>query len=1019
MLAISLTGLLITNGYAYAQTPSVAPSRNSNDVIAALNQYKPDTKRISAIQLEANKEPPTSASSESLATFYLNRSRAAGDLGRVSQQLTDLRIALTHSTQSQRSRILQELGVAEIFGGSLKNALAAAQDDVSGTLANPGQKLGALTRIAYVYALLGDSAPAQSALSEAESILNSLRSGGPSNWARYKHLYVSTFERAKGYVDMLHGRLNESEKSFRIAVKEAELDLPLNRQRLAENRATPDQVLVEFTRDWTESGLATVLTLQGKLADAEWSARNVLLRQLNRSGKYSSGTALALVNLSRIVFERGRYADSATLALTAIEVYQKIGVPKESIFLAEAARQRGKALVWLNEWHEAVKTFDSVETALSRDPLLGHKVSMENVDWAYALIRTGQAEKAIKVLTTTAKHITSTIGESNWQTHEINVHLAMALADLNQQQAALNQFQKSLPHLIESLYDEISVEEGRIARTGKLVRAIDAYLDTLTQTSPSANTTIDSFWVADIARASHVQRAVISSVARTSLPSAELADLGRKEQDLHKRISTLNVLLTRVLAAPLEDKQTATIMGLRKEISALRESRKKILLEIEKQFPSYADLINPKPATVEKVQSSLRANEALVSIYTSLKKTYIWTIPEKGPAQLTIANVSERDISDLVFRLRKALDVGGGPITRFPRFESSVAYELYEMLLKPSEEVWKKASSLIIVPHRSLGQLPFGLLSTTPTKGGHDSQNYEHYRNVDWLIRRVSISQLPSASTLTAIRSLPITKEGGRRAFIGFGDPYFSKSQFAQVNTDKSNSTDGLVMRNVANKAAPPTTGDISPNTLSQLPRLPETADEIREIAEALKADLSKDVILGVNANEKTVRNTDLSEAKVIAFATHGLIPGDIEGLDQPALALTAPDVAGIDGDGLLTMDEIFGLKLNADWVILSACNTASSDSANSEALSGIGRAFFYAGAKAALLSNWPVETSSARLITSKIFKLSTENPLTSRAELLRKSMLWLMDQTVQSNKFTYAHPVFWAPFSLVGDGGN
>ena len=151
---------------------------------------------------------------------------------------------------------------------------------------------------------------------------------------------------------------------------------------------------------------------------------------------------------------------------------------------------------------------------------------------------------------------------------------------------------------------------------------------------------------------------------------------------------------------------------------------------------------------------------------------------------------------------------------------------------------------------------------------------------------------------------------------------------------------------------------------LAQLARLPETADEIREIAQALKADSASDVFLGVAANEKNVKTMDLSNRRVIAFATHGLVPGDLNGLEQPALALTAPEVAGIDGDGLLTMDEILGLKLNADWVVLSACNTASGDGAGAEAVSGLGRAFFYAGARALLVSNWPVETRSARLLT-------------------------------------------------------
>ncbi len=146
---------------------------------------------------------------------------------------------------------------------------------------------------------------------------------------------------------------------------------------------------------------------------------------------------------------------------------------------------------------------------------------------------------------------------------------------------------------------------------------------------------------------------------------------------------------------------------------------------------------------------------------------------------------------------------------------------------------------------------------------------------------------------------------------------------------------------------------------LARLPRLPDTADEVRGIALAMNADLTRDVFVGKDANEGLVKTMDLSGYKVIAFATHGLVPGDLNGLTQPALALSAPDVAGVGGDGLLTMGEILGLKLNADWVVLSACNTAAANGAGAEAVSGLGRAFFYAGARAPKRSRGSARPSS------------------------------------------------------------
>ena len=164
----------------------------------------------------------------------------------------------------------------------------------------------------------------------------------------------------------------------------------------------------------------------------------------------------------------------------------------------------------------------------------------------------------------------------------------------------------------------------------------------------------------------------------------------------------------------------------------------------------------------------------------------------------------------------------------------------------------------------------------------------------------------------------------------------------------------------------------------------------------------------------------DLSRFRIIAFSTHGLVPGELDGLTQPALALSAPDVANADGDGLLTMDEILGLKLDADWVILSACNTAVGAGAGAEAVSGLGRAFFYAGSRALLVTNWSVDSQSASKLVAEIFRIHSSDPQIDRAEALRRAMMHLVDKGADEGAtppFSYGHPLFWAPYSLIGAG--
>jgi len=136
----------------------------------------------------------------------------------------------------------------------------------------------------------------------------------------------------------------------------------------------------------------------------------------------------------------------------------------------------------------------------------------------------------------------------------------------------------------------------------------------------------------------------------------------------------------------------------------------------------------------------------------------------------------------------------------------------------------------------------------------------------------------------------------------------------------------------------------------------------------------------------------DLRARRVVAFATHGLIPGDFPNLEEPALALSAPD--GQAETGLLTLGDVLGLKMDADWVVLSACNTAAGDGAGAEAISGLGRGFFYAGSRALLVTHWPVETRSAQLLVTQTFERYTGSAGVSRAEALRQANLSVISLT-------------------------
>jgi CHAT domain-containing protein len=385
-----------------------------------------------------------------------------------------------------------------------------------------------------------------------------------------------------------------------------------------------------------------------------------------------------------------------------------------------------------------------------------------------------------------------------------------------------------------------------------------------------------------------------------------------------------------------------------------------------------------------------------------------------------------------VAELRKALDPRPEAYGDIPEFDLEKAHNLYGKLLEPVQKGWNDAKDLIVVAHGPLGQMPLSVLPTAPvTPTRKETELFALYRDVPWLIRKVSITRQPSVSSFVTLRTIP-EGDPDRKVFAGFGDPIFNRDQLARAQTGNTPYIEAVSGRSsqVRVRGIRVTGGadldneKISSSQLSHLNRLPDTAEEVKSIARTLDADPDRDIFLGIRASERQVKTMDLSDRRVIAFASHALVPGDLDGLDQPAIALSAPSVTHDNEDGLLRMGEIMRLKLNADWVVLSACNTGAADGAGAEAISGLGRAFFYAGTRAILVSMWPVETTSAKKLTTGLFRYQKDDRTLTRARSLRKSILELMDNQVLEDKATgkvitsYAHPFFWAPFIVVGDGG-
>ena len=1024
---------------------SASPPRTISDITAVLDQEKPDATRLAGEKIKADTAPPAGLEGAESARFYAERGAAASAIGRADQSVADFAEAvqiirpLRSDYPEKYNEYINFLASAQQKFGHPRIALKLHEEAITFAESMPNMRGAVFSHYYHLTELnvrLGDMTAANSWLEKGEATLARVPSWkGPRAQTRI-NLFKGQVDWSRATFLQGQGKFAEAEPYYRRAVAEETAVIEDSKHWDVQYPAG----LFETGRDFVTRDLALNLAQQGRFVEGEIEVRKALLDQLHLRGRYSQETAFLIEVLGFIIAQQGRYSEAERLQRVAIDTLVHAGHVPNSISLNAAQRNLADVLVIEQRWTDALAQYDAMEQALSKDPQSLHRLIGGDLNYANALVEGKRYDAALEVAARAVQYRTKALGEKHYNTAEAHGFHALALAATGNEKDALSEFGLAVPILLQGSRQIIEDESGGTGQEVRFHRILERYLGVLADQHGDAarESFAEAFRIADAARGRAVQRALTASAARSAVGDPALADLVRREQDAERQVVTLNATISDIIELPSDQQDSKAVEALRGQIDQLRAARATIRAEIEKRFPDYVNLIDPKPATIAQAQAALEPGEALLATYTAKERTYVWAVPKEGPAAFATVALTRSELEAVVGELRKSLDPNASTLGEIPTFNVALAYKLFALLLKPVEAGWKGAKSVLVVAHGALAQLPLGLLVTTPTslEPERDGQTpFSRYKKVPWLIRDVAIDELPSVASLTALRSSQ-TSTAGAKPFIGFGDPWFNAKEAAQGEAGAGGTQmAALQSRGGSGKLAArgvplhlrsvPKTETVNSAELALLPRLPETAEEVRQVAIALKADPKSDVILGARANEHIVRTMKLDDRRVVMFATHGLIPGDLDGLTEPALALSSPEVAGSGGDGLLTTSKILDLKLNAEWVVLSACNTAAGNGAGAEAVSGLGLAFFYAGTRAVLVSNWPVETTSARALTTALFHHEAESPGISRAEALRQSMLELIDSpgfadpSQERPLFSYAHPIFWAPFSLVGDGGR
>ena len=723
--------------------------------------------------------------------------------------------------------------------------------------------------------------------------------------------------------------------------------LAISREALDIAKQTPEG---DRSVSWGMFNIASSLLDLGRFSEAETLYRQALDHSVKYRGKVSYETGSYTANLGRALIKQGKVDEAEAMLQTSVSVFEKVPTGSSPYLLGVSWSNLG-------------------QLAYERGDL---KTSEERL------------RKAIDVLEKLG-------ARSRPQLANARADLALTLLTKKVLPEALDQIDQALVYYRAEKPDyektRVSAETLRaliLARTGDTETALiqaqatagamEARLSSLTTTAGDrADIALlygRSFTrVADVAIAADrpdlalraAQLAAFTEVAATSRTLAAKATAEPEVMALIEELERLRVTRQRLdrERSFATGKSTQEVARLDVGIAAADAQLKQLDDALFQRFPDYRALSQPRPLSVSEAQARLAAKVATVLPLSSDDGTLMLVVT-RDSISWHRSDLARSAATEAVQRVRLSV---ADPATPFDR---TAAQALGNALFPPTTlSALKGIDELEVVGAGPVMSLPFGLLVTEPRKGWFGRND------TPWLIERFAVSVRTSLAT-TSLAGRNLT--GG---FAGIGAPSGSPAE-----------TTGL-MRSAA---------------VWPLPQLPNAEAELKRMDAALGLPGSI-VLTGADATEGRVRALPLKTYSVVAFATHGLVSGDLQSLREPALVMTA---GGTGEDGLLTASEIAGYPLDADWVILSACNTGSGREAGAAGYSGLAKAFLQAGGRNVLVSLWPVRDDAAAAISVDTVRGYARGR--SEAAALRIATLKFM----KSGSFAASHPAVWAPFSLV-----
>jgi CHAT domain-containing protein len=988
--AFTLVACSLLFGFVLLLAPTAQAQGQSTS--AELNSFT--VAEIAQMREKLAQEPPAGLNDDQLTAYFTQQEAIATRLGDIVLREQVLRkwVASVKNNYSPRwtlgSTLIQTEKRAEGF---------ALMEEVVQHSKYPNEKVGSRSQLAMSYLDDGNYKRASALLKEAEEFVKFEldRMSVSGQGAYWKQHSLTRFYNAKCMYEAASMKFAQAQQFCLLSIQAAEKLVSYdNLVSLREQ---------QYGQAWlsgTILRMAGIERMMGHIYESERYTRQALevAKKYNAKRENFAGIYYSMADIR---FLQGQYDDSIAYVDRVIDIHKQNKINSASSLMIWAHHRLQNTYVAQGQWAKALANFDEIDKITNGNER-AKRLALNLHPRAVAYVQSGRGAQIEKQMKASVDYNAERHDPDHFHTGFARGIYGLTLASQNDSEKNKLALQE-LTRAISSITSNQGLGDGfEDLGIRKMFRKLifERYLSLIGE-QPSVDIANQAFMVADVIRSSSVQQAMNEAAVRSAAQTSGLGDLVRRDQDAKQEMVALLAFLSKQSGESQEKRLEAVRTQMQARIAEIEKDRTKLRIDIAKQFPEYEKLINPKPPSIADVANGLATGEVFISLMPTTDYVYVWAVSKTG-SFFHRASLSQLDVQKLVSRLRKTLDVAGA--TNLPKFDESASAELYAKLLKPIDGVMAGASHVVFAPAGELGQFPFGVLLTNASTG--------NIPNNSWLIKQAAISHVASASAWGSLKLLAKAKSAPE-SLMAWADPAFDGKMSAtaasttrQVAFTRSTNTD-------IEKEAPKASV-----LYSQIPPLPETRDEVIAIAKSLSADASKDIIYGTAATRESVlavsKSGLLGRKRVVTFATHGLIAGDLPNLTQPALAMAANGKEGNDPLApLLTLEDVLTLKLNADWVVLSACNTAAADGKAEEALSGLARGFFYAGSKSLLVTHWAVESNSAMALTTATFEHYTKNPTAPKAESLRQAML-----QVQSIK-GYEHPAFWAPYALVGDGSR